>query len=174
MNIINVEIKARCADPQRIEAILLRDQADFIGTDDQTDTYFNVPNCRLKLREGTIENALIHYIRADVSGPKKSEVMLYLTKPGSKLKDILTRAIGVKIVVRKKRKIYFAGNLKFHLDTVEELGSFVEIEAIDTEGTIGQIKLKKQCESYLKKFGIEEPDLISGSYSDMLMGIKTI
>ena len=168
MSFINIEIKARCSDSDSIEKMLFEENAEFIGTDHQIDTYFNVSNGRLKLREGNIENALIHYNRENISGPKKSEVLLYKSKPGSALKDILSKSIGVKVVVDKVRKIFFIDNIKFHLDNVKGLGSFVEIEAIDKNGTIGQAKLFEQCQQYLKKFGINEDEFIPDSYSDLL------
>lgn len=95
MQRINIEIKARCSHPEEIRDLLDKQQAEFIGTDYQTDTYFNVPNYRLKLREGNIENALIHYFRNDQAGPKRSDISLYKTQPRSDLKQVLTAALGV-------------------------------------------------------------------------------
>ncbi|MBL7709922.1 MAG: hypothetical protein JNJ86_12680, partial [Chitinophagaceae bacterium] len=68
MSFLNVEIKARCADASFIRNYLLNQGAEFKGTDLQTDTYFNVTNGRLKLREGNIENALIWYERTNQAG----------------------------------------------------------------------------------------------------------
>lgn len=132
------------------------------------DTYFNVPQGRLKLREGNIENALIHYLREDVAGAKQSTVLLYQHQPDGNLKQILSAALGVKTVVDKKRKIYFIDEVKFHFDEVEGLGSFVEIEAIDRDGSIGLEKLKEQCAFYINVLGIRPSDHLPGSYSDML------
>ena len=169
MQIKNVEIKARCADHEPIRKLLMSKNARFVGRDDQTDTYFRVDEGRLKLREGNIENALIYYRRDDKTGPKESDVRLFKTEPGSDLKSILSESLGVLVEVKKKREIYFIENVKFHLDEVEQLGSFVEIEAIDEDGSIGIKKLDAQCNSYFTMFGIEEADLISNSYSDMLL-----
>jgi len=72
-------------------------------------------------------------------------------------------------VVEKKREIYFIDNIKFHIDTVAGLGEFIEIEAIDEDGSIGKERLQDQCESYLKRFGVSEEDLIANSYSDLLL-----
>lgn len=169
MGFLNIEIKASCSDPNGIEQILADEKAEYKGLDHQVDTYFIVPEGRLKLREGNIENSLIFYKRDNISGPKESHVQLYKTKPASGLKEILLHALSVKVVVDKKRKIFFINNIKFHIDRVENLGSFIEIEAIDKEGTIGQIKLEAQCDRYIKKFGINKSDLISVSYSDLLL-----
>lgn len=166
---INIEIKAKCLQHERIRVILKSHHAEFKGIDHQIDTYFKVNYGRLKLREGNIENHLIFYEREDTAGPKKSEVILYKTEPGSPLKDILTKSLGILIVVDKQREIYFIDNVKFHIDSVKGLGTFVEIEAIDFDGTIGKEKLREQCQYYLELFQINPADLISVSYSDLLL-----
>lgn len=165
----NIEIKARSNDHPEIRKILKDNHAEFIGTDHQVDTYFKVNLGRLKLREGEIENHLIHYQRENQTGPKQSDVTLFKSNPGSSLKDILIKALGVLIIVDKTREIYFIDNVKFHLDSVKDLGSFVEIEAIDKSGTIGKDMLYEQCRFYLNLFNISEEDLIPDSYSDMLI-----
>ena len=155
MSHLNVEIKARCADPEAIRKTLEKLGADFRGVDRQTDTYFRVPRGRLKLREGNIENSLIHYDRADVPGSKESVVTLYQTQPDSTpLKEVLSRSLDALVEVKKRREIYFIGNVKFHIDDVDVLGSFVEIEAIDTTGTVGREDLRRQCEEYIEALGI--------------------
>ncbi len=166
---LNVEIKARCADPERVRRALRERGADFRGVDRQVDTYFRCADGRLKLREGNIEHSLIHYARENESGPKESVVTLYEPERGSTLKELLTRALGVLVVVEKDREIYFIENVKFHIDAVEGLGRFVEIEAIDADGAIGRDELRRQCESYMQALGIHPEDLISCSYSDMLL-----
>ncbi len=166
----NIEIKARCADPAFIRAYLQQQQARFVGTDEQTDTYFHVPNGRLKLRQGPIENALIFYKRENKAGPKLSEVKLFQVPAESDvLKEVLTQANGIKVIVKKRRAIYFIDNVKFHIDEVEGLGSFVEIEAIDTDGSLGLEKINQQCHYYLQAFQIPETDLLTHSYSDLLL-----
>lgn len=169
MSITNIEIKARSNKQDAIRELLLKEGAEFRGTDHQTDTYFRVPEGRLKLREGNIENQLIHYRRANQEGPKQADVLLFPSVPGSGLKEILTAALGILVVVDKEREIYFIGNVKFHIDHVKGLGFFVEIEAIDKEGTIGREKLLEQCNHYLGLFGIREEELVPVSYSDMLL-----
>ena len=166
---VNVEIKARCSYHNALRTILKSKNASFRGTDHQVDTYFNVPFGRLKLREGTIENCLIYYGRENKPGPKESRVILLETEPPSPLKEILARALGVMVVVDKQREIYFHDNVKFHLDTVKSLGKFVEIEAIDTDGTIGKEKLLELCQYFVLLFKIPHNDLVSGSYSDLLL-----
>ena len=166
----NIEIKARCSDHNRIREILKSNNARFQGQDHQIDTYFKIQaGKRLKLRQGNIENSLIFYEREDVQGPKKSEIIL-INEPPPSLKDLLSKALGILVVVDKEREIYFIENVKFHIDTVQGLeGSFVEIEAIDKDGTIGEIKLLEQCKYYLSLFGLSKSQLVEGSYSDLLL-----
>lgn len=169
MQRLNVEIKAKCANPEKIKAILATQNARFIGEDHQVDTYFNVPNGRLKLREGNIENALIHYERSNQSGPKQSNVLLYKSSPDSTLKIVLQKALGTLGVVDKVRSIYFIDNVKFHVDQVKTLGSFTEIEAIDKDGSIGYDQLLKQCQDFMQLLDIKQKDLVAVSYSDLIM-----
>ena len=167
MPILNIEFKAKAENIEALEGILLQQNPLFIGEDHQIDTYFNVALGRLKLREGNIENALIHYEREDFAGAKSSHVLLYQHQPDRTLKEILIKTLGIKAVVDKKRKIYFINNVKFHFDTVEGLGTFVEVEAIDKDGNFGKEKLQSQCDEYAALFGIESADFCSVSYSDM-------
>ncbi len=166
---INIEIKARCSDQDKIRDFLKSHNADFKGIDHQIDTYFKVNHGRLKLREGNIENHLIYYERENQEGPKQCNVILFKSTPGSSLKPILISSCGVLTVVDKKREIYFIENVKFHIDTVLDLGTFMEIEAIDEDGSIGRDKLLEQCSGYLKDLNILETDLVSVSYSDLLL-----
>ena len=157
----NIEIKARCADASFIRNYLQQQHARFVGVDEQTDTYFNTSYGRLKMRQGPIENALIYYNRENKAGPKLSEVkLLPLDKNAELLKELLTKSNGVKVVVKKKREIYFIDNVKFHIDEVDGLGSFVEIEAIDTDGSLGIDIIMEKCWFYLKQFQLGEDDVL--------------
>jgi len=73
------------------------------------------------------------------------------------------------VIVKKIREIYFIENVKFHLDIVENLGKFLEIEAIDIEGNVGRDKLFQQCKTYMEKFKIQKKDLVACSYNDLLL-----
>ena len=169
MSILNVEIKAKCSDPDYVRNILRTRKADFKGTDQQIDTYFNTLNGRYKMREGNIEFSLVYYDRENIAGPKRSQVIYYHPRKTDLVKEQLSKAMGELIVVSKQREIYFINNIKFHIDTVKELGNFVEIEAIDRTGSIGVDKLYEQCREYLNLFKINQNDLLTDSYSDMLL-----
>jgi adenylate cyclase class 2 len=77
----------------------------------------------------------------------------------------------VKVIVKKTRDIYYINNVKFHIDEVPGLGSFVEIEAGNVLVDLSQHALKQQCDFYVQEFKIEPEDLVEVSYSDMVMGI---
>ncbi len=166
---INIEIKAHCHDPRKIRTYLQFNQAKFIGIDEQTDTYFNCLSGRLKLREGNIENNLIFYDRANSSGPKASYFQLLKVEDPSGLKSILASTNGIRVIVKKKREIYFIDNVKFHIDTVPGLGHFMEIEAGNkTHPEMTEMELQEQCARFMNELGIRTEDLIDRSYSDML------
>ena len=169
MAFLNVEIKAKCNHPDFIRKYLTNHQADFKGLDEQTDTYFNVSSGRLKLREGKIENNLIYYERNDQHGPKQSRFSLVKVEDARSLKSVLSSSLGIKTVVKKSREIYYINNLKFHIDEVPQLGSFVEIEAGNIYADLTADQLKEQCDHYMSEFGISPDDLVKVSYSDMLL-----
>jgi adenylate cyclase, class 2 len=168
MTIKNVEFKAKVDNLEHYENKLVELKPVFKGIDHQIDTYFNVTKGRLKLREGTIENALINYDRENISDSKQSDIILYQHEPNVALKHILTHQLGVKITVDKKRKIYFIDNVKFHFDTVEGLGTFIEVEAIDTNEAFTIDQLKEQCDRYFDYFGLDKGQLVDKSYSDLI------
>ena len=169
MSFINIELKARTDKADFIREYLLNNGAEFKGTDHQTDIYFNVPNGRLKLRQGNIENNLIYYARPDQPGPKQSDFQLMQVTDSDGLKDILTKSLGIKVMVDKKREIYYIRNVKFHIDYLMYLGIFVEIEASNKTQALSLDTLHEQCNFYRKAFQISDEDLINISYSDMLL-----
>ncbi|MEX0637012.1 MAG: class IV adenylate cyclase, partial [Ferruginibacter sp.] len=155
-----------------LEAILQTLQPIYIGEDHQIDTYFNVKQGRLKLREGNIENALIWYLRPNDASAKLSQVLLYKHDPDIALKEILCKVHEIKVIVNKKRSIYFIDNVKFHFDEVQFLGNFIEVEAIDHNGSLGLEKIQAQCDHYASLFNILPSDYIATSYSDLLLNLQ--
>lgn len=169
MSHTNFEFKAAVKDLVFYENKLKELNPVFKGIDHQKDTYFNVGKGRLKLREGNIENALIWYDRVNTATSKKSSIILYSHQPDAALKDILIKIHGIKVIVDKVRRIYFIENVKFHFDEIQSLGTFIEVEAIDSTGEIPVAVLKEQCEYYADFFGLKDSDYISHSYSDLLL-----
>lgn len=169
MGRISIEIKARCQDPAGIRKLLVSRGAVYRGLDCQTDTYFRIPFGRLKLREGNIENALVYYKRANQKNSKKCDAILAPCKNGAALKKVLAATLGILTVVDKRREIFFIKNVKFHIDRVRRLGSFLEIEVFGRSGKSNEAKLRKQCEAYRQFLGIRKKDLLADSYSDQLL-----
>lgn len=169
MSYLNIEIKAKAANPGFVRDYLKRNNAVYKGLDQQTDTYFNTNKGRLKLREGNIENNLIYYERPDQAGPKGSHFSLVKIQDATGLKEVLAKSMGIKVMVKKNREIYYIGNVKFHIDDVPGLGSFIEIEAGNIGVDLSSEKLQEQCDFYMKELNIDSSDLLEKSYSDMLL-----
>lgn len=166
---LNIELKARCEDVDRAREVLRSHAGEFVGVDHQVDTYYECNSGRLKLRIGDIERALIFHRRPDEALPHASEVSVVdLGAEAESLGALLTDATGVAVVVDKRREIYLSENVKLHLDEVEGLGAFLEIEARDLEGVVGEGRLREQCEEWMTLLGIAPDHLVAGSYSDLL------
>lgn len=169
MKIINYEFKAKANDIDLLEYKLQQLNPLYKGEDHQIDTYFNVTDGRLKMREGNIENALIYYNRPDTAEAKQSDVLLYSHTNSPALKQILERLHGIKVVIDKVRRIYYLNNVKFHFDSVYGLGTFVEVEAQSAAENADIAALKEQCDYFALFFGIKVTDYIHLSYSDLLL-----
>jgi len=168
MQFKNSEIKAKINRPDEIKKILESLSADYKGCDLQTDTYFNIKNGRLKIREGEIENSLIHYDRKNTTDPTLSNISYTKVPKKNDIKDVLRSALGVLVEVKKARHIYFIDHVKFHIDHIQGLGDFIEIEVIDRENEYSEKMMHKLCKHYMLLLKVEESDLLTHSYSDML------
>ncbi len=165
---INMEIKAQVRDKAVLEARAeaMADSPPLVIV--QEDTFFHVPRGRLKLRELAPDRAqLVYYERPDQSGPKRSEYSLFETDQPAALKTLLSRALGVRGVVRKTRTLYLYKQTRIHLDEVEGLGMFVELEVVLRHG---QSEAQGQAIAYhvMQELGIATSDLIEGAYLDLL------
>lgn len=164
----DITIKARCENPAETESILLGLNAECQGLDSQTDTYYETDYGKLKHRQGNIENALIHYNRTQLADARKTEVVFYLKNPGPATVTAVCGDRQVVAEIKKQRKIFFIDNVKFHIDQVVGLGSFVEIEAIDLDGSVGIEVLRQQCDYYKDLLQISNEDLVTSAYTDLI------
>jgi adenylate cyclase class IV len=166
----NVEIKARVADLAAVEARAAA-IADSGPVDiAQDDTFFACPRGRLKLRElAPGLGQLIHYHRPDQGGPKLSDYVIAPTSDPAALREALTRAYGVAGRVRKHRRLYLAGRTRIHLDRVEGLGDFMELEVVlgTSDDTAGG---ESEARRIMQALGIDERDLVEGAYVDLMAG----
>ncbi len=167
MKLVNYEFKARLKDEARVRRALRALRARYVGTDRQLDTYFRVSKGRLKVREGRIENALIYYRRPDAARARRARIEMMLLPRRNSVCAILGGSLGVLTVVDKRREIYFAGNVKIHLDRVRGLGKFVEVEALSRSGSLENAR--KQARKFQKFFGIANRDIVPQSYSDLVL-----
>ncbi|QEH35719.1 CYTH domain protein [Aquisphaera giovannonii] len=167
----NIEIKATVPDYDAMRAAIesLEDVEGPAEVLDQEDIFYEVPGARLKLRifhEGAGE--LIRYERSDVAGPKASCYEIAPTSAPATMKSILGRVLPVRGVVRKERRLYRIGPTRIHLDRVEGLGDFLELEVVlrpdqpDLEGAL-------VAEELLTRLGIDESQLISTAYIDLIV-----
>ncbi|QOV88665.1 class IV adenylate cyclase [Humisphaera borealis] len=147
----------------------------------QTDTYFTCSSGRLKLREiietlpnGAVTNTaeLIAYQRADDIGFRGSDYTVSPVPNAASMKAVLASALGVRVVVRKRRELLLWENVRIHLDDVDGLGSFLEFEAVlnpsaedpAADEAASQQRLVALCDA----LAIDPAATIAGSYSDML------
>jgi len=164
----NVELKARVVDLSAVEACArsIADRGPFDLTQD--DTFFACANGRLKLRELAPDRGeLIFYRRPDVAGPKVSEYVITPTPSPAAMRETLGRALGVIGRVRKRRRLYLVEGTRVHLDRVEGLGSFLELEVVLAESqsaTDGE----RVALRLLPVLGVSEQDLVEGAYVDLL------
>ena len=170
MNRLNFEVKYRCDDLEIFSALFLANHFLSLGADEQTDTYFQTSQGILKLRESNspIESGLIYYEKKPYKNIQKSDIIIYSSPDSASLKEILTKSNTVKLVVKKTRQIYQQDNVRFHLDNVENLGNFLEIEVQDTHGLIPQEVLLHQLSFYIKLLGLKKSDRVTQSYSELL------
>jgi predicted adenylyl cyclase CyaB len=164
----NVEIKARVADLARVEerarAVATGDPVDLV----QDDTFFHCASGRLKLRDfGDGRAELIHYSRPDQAGPKLSEYLLSPVAAPALLREALARAYGILGRVVKRRRLYLADRTRIHLDRVDGLGEFVELEVVldDAETPEDGNTVAREL---MGRLGIGDGQLVSGAYIDLL------
>lgn len=163
----NIEIKARLRDREGVERTA-RKLGACVGMDHQIDTYFRSPRGRLKLRESSPGGAqLVPYLRPDQSGPKRSDYLVVPVADPVLCKRLFSEILGVDIVVDKMRTIYLIENVRVHIDDVNGLGQFFELEAVYDDPQ-RERKERQKVRMLLKKFGIADDDLIEGSYREMI------
>ncbi len=164
----NVEIKARARLPKRLQEL-----ASALATRrpehlDQTDTFFSCTKGRLKLRQfGGGRAELIYYERPDSEGLVTSSYVRTPIDAPDQLHECLRNALGVRAKVRKHRTVYWSGQTRIHLDEVEGLGSFLELEVVlrpDQSVEEGEAEVKH----LMGALEIEDEDLINVAYVDLL------
>jgi len=165
----NVEIKARVADLAAVRRVVVTLADSGPMELEQEDTFFVCPCGRLKLRRfgGCAQAELIYYERAEVAGPKESRYVVHPTADPEGLREVLAAALGIGGVVRKRRAVYLIGPTRVHLDEVEGLGSFVELEVVlqpQQRAAQGQAV----AHELMARLGISPDQLVDRAYVDLL------
>lgn len=164
----NIEIKARVADLARLERTVRELGAEGPTEIVQEDSFYLAPKQRLKLRryaDGT--GHLISYHRPDGPDPAPSHYVLAPTTEPEALHEALATAVGVRGIVRKVRHLWMVDRTRVHLDEVEGLGSFMELEVVlrDGEEESDGVTI---AHDLMRALDIHEEDLIDDAYIDLL------
>ena len=165
----NFELKARCADLGRARECAHALATRWLGVDEQVDTYFRVSAGRLKLRESSLSGAqLVPYLRADAPLARRSDYVVIPLPEPERTKQLLSTLLGVHRVVKKRREIGLYQNVRIHLDRVEGLGDFVELEAVWDGDAAGEDEQRTKVAYLCEQLGIRDEDLVALSYEGLL------
>lgn len=166
----NLELKAALRSLQTAETTAKSLPARRMGILHQTDTYFQIADGRLKLREIRGSGAeLIRYVRPNHAGVRRSEYTRIAVKQPAAVRRLLSRALGIRSVVRKRRILFRYRNARIHLDTVNRLGAFLEFEVMVRRG----LPQARRLMTFLRRrFRIRARDVRPGSYGDMILRRK--
>ncbi|QDU78229.1 CYTH domain protein [Bremerella volcania] len=165
----NIEIKARLTQRSELEDRIapIADSGPIVLK--QIDQFYRVPDGRLKLRQINGQHAeLIFYRRWDTAGPKTSDYSRVPIVHPDQLAQLLTLALEPLGIVKKTRTLYLVGQTRIHLDEVEDLGSYLELEVVlDPSQT--EAEGEAIAHQLMQKLGIQSEDLVEGAYLDHLI-----
>lgn len=163
----NVEIKARVHDFEALRSRAATMADGPVKIIDQLDTFYITPRGRLKLRVLAPDRCeLIQYTRADESTAKTSTYDLVRSDDPASFSRILETALPIRGVVTKRRHLYHIGQTRVHLDEVEGLGTFMELEVVLSDGQTSDYG-EAIADDLMNKLGIQKEDLVSGAYIDL-------
>ncbi|MEP7283103.1 MAG: class IV adenylate cyclase [Rubrivivax sp.] len=163
----NIEIKARIASVESLLPSVAALASEGPVEIAQQDTFFRCEAGRLKLRDflnGTGE--LIFYRRANQAGPKESFYLRSETSTPEILRQSLALAYGESGSVSKQRTLFLVGRTRVHLDKVQGLGHFLELEVVLSENESSEVGTGEAHE-LMAKLGIESHQLVEGAYVEL-------
>ncbi len=141
----------------------------YVGIDQQTDVYFRTQQGRLKLRISSLSGGqLIPYRRPNQAGPRRADYQVIAIDDPEGLRELLTELLGVHCVVRKQREIFRVDNVRIHLDRVDGLGDFMELEAVFDGKKAGEPAQLARVEHLMRELGVDASELIPSSYETLL------
>lgn len=164
----NIEIKTALENRATAEKIANRLSDTCPETIQQEDTFFRCDGARLKLRVLAPDRGeLIRYERSDVADARCSRYLIARTSDPHALKEILTKALDIVGVVKKTRTLYMIGQTRVHIDEVERLGTFLELEVVLRDRQT-EAEGKTIAENLMAELGIDKRQLIPAAYVDLL------
>ena len=168
----NIEIKAQITDREATSKLVERISDSGPESIYQEDTFFYSPKGRLKLRTyNDSSGELIYYERPDTREPGLSEYQRIDVIDPTHIKNCLSEIFGIQGTIRKQRILYMVGNTRIHLDKVDGLGDFVELEVVlEQDDSIE--KGKRIVEKLMNQLEIEPRSLISCAYIDLLYPVN--
>lgn len=163
----NIEIKSRVADLAGLEARITALGAEAVWTRRQRDVFFPVPEGYLKLRgvEGE-PGELIAYVRAAGTDPRPSDYDIAPVPDPARTEAVLTRALGVRGVVTKTRRLFLWRHTRIHLDEVEGLGTFLELETVAKE--ISLTAAQAEAREVIARLELDAGDFLDRPYLELL------
>jgi len=166
----NVEIKARIPDLAALRKRVVEVSVSGSELLVQRDTFYTVLKGRLKLREFGDGNAeLIYYERPDKIGPKTSKYTRTQVADAASMRELLGQILETKAVVSKRREVFLADRTRIHLDEVDNLGTFMELEVVLTENEMDSDG-ERVAFVLMERLGVRQEDLIEQAYVDLLRG----
>jgi adenylate cyclase class 2 len=165
----NLELKARDVDPGQSLDTCKRLGAEDRGALLQKDTYFDVPKGRLKLRQEGNAAHLIAYERPDLPGHRESRYRIVEIEDPPGLEQALAGVLGITAVVSKERRLFLFESVRIHLDRVDGLGHFIELEGVAAPGELDLSRLERLLTELRGSLGIDEANLIGESYCDLIL-----
>jgi homotetrameric cytidine deaminase len=167
---VNVELKARDPDPDATAARCVALGAEDQGVLVQRDTYFAARHGRLKLRQsGNGDDELIAYRRADADEPTESTYVRAAVTEADSLHEALHAALDTVVVVAKRRRLFIWENVRIHLDDVDDLGTFLELEVVVAPDESDLTDARAKVARLRDELAIEDVALVAEGYSDLLL-----
>ena len=162
----NIEFKAELRDMAAAKVQCEALGGAYIGRLVQSDTYFRLPDGRLKRREAEgHDTEWVFYHRLDRARPRMSNYTI-LTDAQAK-RRWGTHSLREWVRVQKTRELWMIENVRVHLDEVERLGVFLEFEA-QVSRSYGveacHAKLRELRETFAPVLG----EAVAVSYSDLM------
>ena len=175
---LEIELKVAVSDLEKVRARLRKKKSVFIGKVHEHDIYYNAPHRDFGVTDEAVrvryvnDHAVVTYKGAKIqkSGLKAREELNTGVESGPVFETMLVRLGFVKTAeVNKWRENYRYGNAMISLDTVDELGTFVEIEVIaEPEDSDAPFRIEKISE----EIGIHGEPILA-SYLELLLSKRS-